>query len=327
MNAETCRFGLRAGGIILLAVIALTAACQLYRLEKELPPAFGEFLNKVRYIITGEERRIFLQMPDADKPVFVEEFWKRRDPDTSTEENEFKIEYENRFERTKELFIGEGVPGWMTDRGRIYILFGPPTDRQTQSAGFQSQGRCAEVWAYGNFPVVFVDQTCTGQFKLVTFDLSPLRELNLSYGGALTQAQDIAQKTIRNAEKLFDYETELTFVERTPQRIAARLRIRLPYERIWFKSDGKDLRTAFEVSLELRDGEKNLVWEGKAGFPIAISEDDLPAKSGQKYAMEIPIDILDPAKIALLGKGKDLLTVAVVNTTGKETQKKAIAFQ
>lgn len=324
MNVETRRSGLRAGGIILLAVIALTAACQLYRLEKELPPNFAEFLNKVRYIITAEERRIFLQMPDADKPAFVEEFWKRRDSDASTEENEFKVEYENRFERAKELFLSEGVPGWTTDRGRIYILFGPPTDRQTQTEGFSSQGRCAEVWAYGNFPVVFVDQGCTGNFKLITYDLSPLRELNLAYGGALAQGD--AQKMFRDAGKLFDYETELTFAERTPQRIAARLKIRLPYELIWFKSDGKDLRTAFEVSLELRDGEKNLVWEGKAAFPIAMSEDDLPAKFGQKYLMEIPIDMTDPTKIALLGKGKDLLTVTVVNTTGKETQKKAIAF-
>lgn len=327
MNAGTRRSGLRAGGIILLAVIALTAACHLYRLEKELPPNFAAFLDKVRYIITAEERRIFLQMPDADKPAFVEEFWKRRDGDPSTEENEFKIEFEKRFESAKEMFRSEGVPGWTTDRGRIYILYGPPSERQIQSSGFQSQGRCAEVWAYGNFPVVFVDQSCTGQFKLVTFDLSPLRELNLSSGGALTQAQENARKMILDAGKIFDYEIDLTFAERTPQRIAARLKIRLPYELIWFKSDGKNLRTAFEVSLELRNGEKNLVWEGKAAFPISLSEDELPAKSGQKYVMEIPIDITDPAKIALLGKGQGLLSVAVVNTTGKETQKKTIAFE
>ena len=77
----------------LLAGLAVMTACRLYNLERKLNPADADFLNKVRYIITSEERRTFLELPDSEKAQFIEDFWKRRDPDPTTEENEFKMEY------------------------------------------------------------------------------------------------------------------------------------------------------------------------------------------------------------------------------------------
>ena len=195
-----------------------SASCTLYKLEQNLTPPFAEFLSQVRYIIASGERKAFLETPDADKPAFIEEFWKRRDPDPATVENEFKIEYLGRIQRANQLFMGEGTPGWLTDRGRVYILFGPPNNRNNSPMGNASLGRCSELWYYGDFPVVFIDQTCSGTFRLATFDLSPLREINMAYSSALNRALDQAQppSAPRESGRLFDYETSLTVTERGP---------------------------------------------------------------------------------------------------------------
>jgi GWxTD domain-containing protein len=121
--------------LLIILSLLLLLSCRLYQLERKLDPENAEFLSKVSYIITKEERKIFLELPDKEKEKFREEFWKRRDPDLETEENEFKTEYFKRLERAAEIFMGEGRPGWLTDRGRIYVLFGPPADRMTYPMG------------------------------------------------------------------------------------------------------------------------------------------------------------------------------------------------
>jgi GWxTD domain-containing protein len=306
----------------------LTAACTLYKLERNLTPPFAEFLSQVRYLITSQERETFLEMPDADKPAFIDEFWKRRDSDPATADNEFKAEYFRRMKRANELFFGEGVAGWLTDRGRIYILFGPPSDRNTTPMRSASLGRCSELWYYGDFPVVFIDRSCNGTFRLETYDLSPLRELNLAYAGALSRALDQTQLAgRREGARLFDYETGLTFAERGPKRVAATLRVQLPYERIWFRSEGRRMRTSFDVSWEVRDGGKDAVIQGKASFTVDLAEDELPAMAGKNFVMDVPIVLADEAQLGRLGKGKDQLIVSVVNATGKETQKKTLDFK
>jgi GWxTD domain-containing protein len=315
--------------LFVLGAVLASTACTLYKLEQKLSPPFAEFLSQVRYIVTSGERKTFLETPDADKPAFIEDFWKRRDPDPSTEDNEFKTDYLGRLQRATQLFMGEGTPGWLTDRGRIFILFGPPTTRNNSPMGNASMGRCSEVWYYGDFPVVFIDQTCSGTLRLATFDLTPLRELNLAYAGALTRALDQAQPQAapRESSRLFDYETTLTVTERGPKRIAATLRVQLPYEKIWFKSEGRRMKTAFEVGWEIRDAKKNAVGQGKTTFGVDLGEDELSSKAGRNFVMDVPLVLEDEAKIALLGQGKDVVLVSVVNVTGKETQKKTIEFK
>ncbi|MGB6866919.1 MAG: GWxTD domain-containing protein, partial [Candidatus Aminicenantaceae bacterium] len=178
-------------------MVVFFGSCRYYKLEQKLDPLDKDWHNRVRYIITKEESHIFLDLPDEEREQFIEEFWKRRDPDPNTEENEFQMEYFKRMDEADNLFMSEGKPGWMTDRGRIYILFGPPLDRITYPMGYSASSRCQEVWYYGNFPVVFVDNTCTGTYRLVTYDLSSLRSYNLMYMHELNMAQASAQQTIR----------------------------------------------------------------------------------------------------------------------------------
>ena len=138
--------------LFILAVstsLFFSSSCQLfrlYRLERKLDPVNAEFLSDVRYIITHKERKIFLELPTSEKEAFRENFWQIRDTDPNTEENEFKVMYFDRIETANELFISEGRPGWLTDRGRIFVLFGPPWERITYPMGDNPADRCREIW-------------------------------------------------------------------------------------------------------------------------------------------------------------------------------------
>jgi GWxTD domain-containing protein len=311
---------------LILLFAALAPACSLFKPAVELAPADAEFLSKVRYLISSEERRDFVALPDAEKPAFIAAFWQKRDPDPATEENELKAEYETRIEAAAKLFAGEGQDGFLTDRGRVYVLYGAPTERDTMPNRTQTSMRCSEIWYYGNFPVVFIDSNCTGRYRLSTFDMSPIRELDISQLTAQSRGGRPGSGFLPAGSKRFDYELELSFVERGPARVSARVRLRLPYGLIWFTSEARRLRTTFEVAVEVRTGDKELVFESKASFPVSLAEAELLARSSQDFLMDIPVDIRDGAKIARLGKGKDQLLVTVVNQTGKEAQKKAVDF-
>ena len=145
-----------SGAVFVVMFLLFLPSCRLSELEKNLSPENAEFLSLVKYIITKEERKIFLELPDEKKEEFKKEFWKRRDPDTGTEENEFQELYFERIEDANRIFRGEGIPGYLTQRGRVYILYGPPTSRLSNAAEIKTSGSCVEVWYYGNFPVYFV---------------------------------------------------------------------------------------------------------------------------------------------------------------------------
>src|SRR4030042_4812710 len=106
--------------------LSVLLACSAGRMPKNLAPEEQEFLSNVRYIISGKERKASLPLPPSERPRFIEEFWKSRDPEPGTEVNEYKIELLKRIAEAKHLFTEAGESGWLTDRGRIYILIGPP---------------------------------------------------------------------------------------------------------------------------------------------------------------------------------------------------------
>lgn len=316
----------RALAAAALVILILAAGCRLYNLERRLDPANAEFLNKVRYIITTGERKAFLELPDASKPAFIEDFWKRRDPDPRTPENEFKDEYFKRIDQANRLFIGEGLPGWQTDRGRVLILYGPPTERSSQMMS-SAEGRCQEIWYYGNFPVLFLDETCTGSYRLMTFDLTLLRDINLAFMPEASLAAPATAQGESGGAPGFDFEARLVFQAREPDRIEAVVVLEAAYERIWFKSEGKTLFTTLEAALELRDARQAPVWDDKARTEVRIGEAELGAGKGKTFRWELPIIIRDPEKIGRLGGGGATLTVTLINTTGSETRKKTLEFR
>jgi GWxTD domain-containing protein len=185
----------------LVFFLLLNTGCHYYNLSKKLTPEYADFFEKVRYIITNQEEKTFLNLPDSEKDQFVEEFWKRRDPSPRTEENEFKMLYFDRIEQANSLIISEGKPGWLTDRGRIFILYGPPLDRIRDPMGQSSYAFCREVWYYGNFPVVFVDRACIGDYRLVTYNLRLIQSLNLMYLQEINMDQADSPQSLQEQEQ------------------------------------------------------------------------------------------------------------------------------
>ena len=310
--------------LISFVLLFISSSCRLYQLERKLDPDNAEFLSRVRYIITGKERKIFLELPDAEKEDFRKEFWKRRDPDPATEENEFRMEYFNRMEISDGLFVSEGRPGWLTDRGRIYILFGPPTDRITYPMGEYSYSRCGEVWYYGSFPVVFVDSTCTGTYRLVTYDLSSIRSLNLMYMHELSLAQARAQDTIKGERKFIDFDLNVkkTLVEE--DRVEGIVTVDIPYADLWFKAEEEMLSTVLDLKLQLKDGEGTLIWEYEGSLEVEISEQELKESMKKEYHIEIPF-VWDK-DVDKLRKGKNRLFGLLKNRTGGEELRKIREF-
>ena len=114
----------------LLAFVLLITADE--RIDR-LPDHHRAWIEKqVLYIIADRERDAFLDLEsEEERAAFINAFWQRRDPDTITPVNEFKEEHYRRYEHVNKYFSRESaMPGWMTDRGKIYIILGEPDDRE-----------------------------------------------------------------------------------------------------------------------------------------------------------------------------------------------------
>jgi len=129
----------------------------------------------VAYIITDAERNAFRQLgTDDEREQFIEQFWLRRDPTPSTPENEFQDEHYRRIGFANGRFTSQsGVAGWRTDRGRIYISFGPPDEIDSHPPANGGQTPAYESWRYrfiegiGNDILIdFVDTKGNGEFPM-----------------------------------------------------------------------------------------------------------------------------------------------------------------
>ena len=155
------------------------------RLRKELGPAYQPWLDEdVVYIITKEERDAFLRLAtNEERDQFIETFFDRRNPDPESGENRFKEEHYRRIAYANEHFAS-GVPGWRTDRGHIYILWGAPDeieshptggayDRPPDEGGGSTSTYPWEKWRYRhlegigeNIELEFVDPNGSGEYHL-----------------------------------------------------------------------------------------------------------------------------------------------------------------
>jgi GWxTD domain-containing protein len=178
-------------------------------LYKELDSQYKKWLNEdVVYIISPEERSAFLHLQtNEEREQFIEQFWQRRNPDPDSAENTFKEEHYRRIAYTNEHY-SSGIPGWKTDRGRIYIMWGPPDEVQSNPSGGSYQRPSSEGggetstypfedWRYRylegigeNVELEFVDPTMTGEYKLTT-DPSEKDALLYVPGAGLTQMESM----------------------------------------------------------------------------------------------------------------------------------------
>jgi len=155
------------------------------RALKELDKQYKEWLNEdVIYIISPDERTAFLQLDtNEEREQFIEQFWLRRSSNPDLPDNDFKEEHYRRIAYANEHYAS-GIPGWKTDRGRIYIIWGPadevdshPTggtyDRPMEEGGGSTTTYPWEKWRYrylegmgNNIELEFVDPSGSGEYRL-----------------------------------------------------------------------------------------------------------------------------------------------------------------
>jgi len=187
------------------------------KLRKELLTPYRKWMNEdVSYIITDEERATFKRLQtDEEREQFIEQFWLRRDPTPDSIENEYKEEHYRRIAYANEHFAS-GIPGWKTDRGRIYIMYGPPDEKDSHPSGgtyerpYEEGGGTTstfpfEKWRYRyledigtDIEIEFVDPTMSGEYRM-TMDPSEKDALLYVPGAGLTMMEQmgLADKTDR----------------------------------------------------------------------------------------------------------------------------------
>ena len=186
------------------------------RFKQEVSSSYKKWLNEdVAYIITDEERAAFKQLSnDEERDNFIEAFWQRRDPTPDTVENEFKEEHYRRIAYANEHFAA-GIPGWKSDRGRIYIVYGPADEieshpsggtyeRPMEEGGGSTSTYPFEDWRYryiegiGQEVIIeFVDDCMCGNYEM-TMDRSKKDALLYTPNGGLTLYEQMGMASKAN---------------------------------------------------------------------------------------------------------------------------------
>src|SRR6202163_4504624 len=173
-------------------------------LKIEVSKTYRKWLDEdVRWLITDQEKSAFMQLSnDEERDQFIEAFWQRRDPTPDTEENEFKEEHYRRIAYAHEHYAA-GIPGWKSDRGRIYIVFGPADEieshpsggsyeRPMEEGGGETSTFPFETWRYRYLEgigqevmIEFVDTCMCGDYHM-TIDRSEKDALKYTPNAGLT---------------------------------------------------------------------------------------------------------------------------------------------
>jgi len=243
-----------------------------------LDPESKEFYEKARLIMTKEEKEIFNHLPDIEsRQEFINDFWAKRDPDPDTEENEFKDEFFRRIEHANSYFR-EGIPGWKTDRGRIYIYLGPP-DRVEERPFLNIPGvRGLIWWSYYKYrlAVEFIDTRGDGSYNI-----------NRSYGGFgnlvwVIEKAKFGQVFIQSEAKFVDF--DLNF-----NRVKKDIEIYIPVALMSFKDENDYLRADFEFQFFIynKDGIKEDTFTRTKSF----KEPEEEVLKMEKMKFAFPYDI------------------------------------
>jgi GWxTD domain-containing protein len=162
--------------LVVLAAASLVQAQKAPKVsEKDLAPQYQEWLHLVAYHIQPVERDVFLQLrSDRDRDIFIDTFWKQRDPTPGTPENEYKDELVKRFQYVNQFFgRSTSREGWQTDMGRYYMILGPPASIEHFEGTLGLVP--SQAWSYygdarkelpPQFVLVFFQRGGVGEYKL-----------------------------------------------------------------------------------------------------------------------------------------------------------------
>jgi len=310
----------------LAAALLLHSACVSRQILK--PPLDSnsqKFLDLIRYIITPQEERIFREMPPEDRGEFIMDFWARRDPDPSTPENEFRSQYYTRLAVADKAFRA-GIPGWMTDKGRIYILLGPPTDVIKKSMGDASKEfdkgkrelssnlleegtiteRPTEIWIYNQYPdyfagplrLVFVDYDSSGDYKLTTdVEVKPFSMMSYHQSDPdMTKYQWIGEierdESLLEILPFLDYSISIGKIEKDKEgNYAVDCFFEILLSTISYRKENGQYVCDLELSVEVRDIEEKGTYREKKEITKHLSLEKLRKNIKEGYSLSEKIII------------------------------------
>lgn len=293
--------GLRLVGIA-LAVLWAASRPAVAAMKVVQDSSAREFFEKARLIMTSEEEKIWKALPDdAAKAEFIEEFWKVRDPDPGTDENEAKLEFEERV-RYANMWFGaynarrgmeskgedeeKSRNGWNEERGRVYIILGPPdviyfqagdeTDERVSYDGSRMRPRAEdwtlEQWVYDRYrSYVVFSKTTGGSWRMENYDPHFYEVLEWA------KLNWVSSDFTEDVKRRFRFEPEFS---------PAGFRITVPVSRISFD---ENFRAEFGVKINvyLNRAKVDTVEETKV---IQENEEALLKKKNIDFEIAYPMD-------------------------------------
>lgn len=282
---------------ILISSLIFLISCSVSEKRGKLDPESEKFLSETRYIITSQEKKEFLRLPPEKRKDYIEEFWARRPAG-------FKDEYYKRIDEANRLFRG-GKPGWLQERGMVYIIYGPPSNIERYPMGSVSYPYAHEIWYYEYLQIVFYDPDNSGNYRLTSESLFLLDNIRRIPTSQVLDGRPSREKIGANLK--FELETEK--VEE-----GMKMKILIPYENIYLIEEKGSFNTELELRIEISGTES---WNKSEVYKISYSKEEIEKLSQRNFKIEIPLK---------LKKGKYKSRITVINRISKEKVSKRTEF-
>lgn len=300
--------------IVCVLLIPFTVSCsKRYHAAKGMSKEQSDFISEVRYIINKKEKKMFYSLAtEKERDEFINEFWKKRDPDPSTDENEYKIEYYDRIEQANNLFRDGGKNGWKSDRGRVYILLGPPEFRRYNPGEINSDVSARywynyphEIWYYGFYPIFFIDQNENGTFQLLPSSAQSLTRI-------LQTTLDLKPKG-GGGKVPYDFDLKL----KKEKDGTYNLLVNVPYQNILFQQEGDKFTAVLTLHVTIYTPRDKEIKKFDRDYKISMTEKELQSAE-KEHQLSAPFTIK---------KGKYKLEVILESKVDKIQTRRKIKFQ
>ncbi len=335
---------IQAPGLALLATISLSMLlmntnCTAKNAGLKMDPESETFYQEAHFLFTRHEKKIFdnLTSPEAKKR-FIQYFWDIRNPNPYADENEFKLLMDERFTYANSYLKEGNVPGWKTDRGRIYMLLGPPDYVDAQSVFNNPDVHGYMFWAYGQqaffesdtrnegLYILFVDRDGHGRYYITMENIAVNIGGEYKYLGGtnirlLDEAEEMKYKHIKKKGELFEknnLDFQLTYDENKQSfHIAIQ-----PRNVIFDENPNTGMMTAkFKIDMVIYEGNENFFKHTEVKS-IDVKKEELLTRKEQTFSVS-PLQLDIPLK---LKKGHITVDVFISDILGDAGHRNLFKF-
>lgn len=294
-------------GLVALAALGTLAALGRAANKTKLDPESERFYLSARLIMTKEEDKIFKRLPDAEtRKEFIADFWEKRDPDPETPDNEFRTEFESRVAYANKRFK-EGGRGMNTDRGRIYILMGPPDKFEEYLNHEETSSRGSILWwiYYDHqLGVELVDEKGDGSYRIrdITGDFFGAMEMNKL--GQWVGPDSVFRKRIIDFDLKYD-------------KPHGEIVVDIPAKSLLFKENDEgrlQVDLVFKFYVYEREGEGKTTFTEERSFAMPVREEETTKTVSFRFGWPLPpgknfVDVLVSGKAKNSGKVRKIFEV------------------